>query len=126
MRRLAFPPDMKALPGVQLAGVHPWMLAAAGIVDESLDYYGWGRAVITGGREPAPGRVRDTLHPAGMALDFRFWMVPEFLRLAYADMLRYFLGEAFQVHVEKNHYHIELSPAALAYLGLGPGGRRQP
>lgn len=107
---------MDVKPGVLIEGLHPWLNYAAQVFDYAHQLAGYGEATITGGREPAPGRARDTLHPWGGALDFRLWAVPVASRLAFRDLLRYWLGPAFDVVLESNHYHIELSPAALAYL----------
>lgn len=112
---------MQVKPGVILEGLHPWLAYAAQVFDYAHRLAGFGEATITGGLESAPERVSSTLHPHGMALDFRLWAVPASSRLAFRDLLRYWLGPAFDVVLESNHYHIELSPAAVAYLRDGAG-----
>lgn len=107
---------MQVKAGVILEGVHPWLSYAAQVFDYAHRLAGFGEATITGGREDAPGRVHATQHPRGTALDFRLWAVPAGTRLAFRDLLRYWLGPAFDVVLESDHYHIELSPAAIAYL----------
>lgn len=113
---------MLVKPDVDLNNVHSWMHEAAQYVDWVQQYLGFGDATITGGREPAPRRVRNTLHARGMALDFRATDVPTLSRPDFARVLQRVLAQVapgiFQVFFERNpdHFHIELSPAAVHYV----------
>jgi len=113
---------MLAKPGVLLEGTHPWLIYAAQVYDWLHRQSGFGEATVTGGQEAAPGRARDTLHPTGQALDFRIWQIPAGQRRLFVQLLQYWLGQAFDVVLERDHIHVELSPAALAYLDLVPTG----
>lgn len=109
--------------GVLLSDTHPWIQYAAAVVDWLHRAHGYGRATITGGQEGAdhagPGRVLRTQHPGGTALDFRTWALQR--PNDFVAMLRQALGPAFDVVLEPDHLHVELSDLALDFLGLHKG-----
>lgn len=109
---------MRVKPGVNLDGIHFLMLYAAAVHDFIRQSYGLGEGTITGAREGAddfgPARVKATLHPSGRALDFRTSDLPggnagDYAH-AVAAMMQQQLGRSFDVLVESDHIHVELSP----------------
>ena len=93
-------------PGVDLDGVTPRMLDAMVRVCTVMP----APCVVTSATEPAPGRVEDTLHPAGRALDFRVYHIPNEKRPAVAEAIREALHSDFDVVLEPDHLHVELDP----------------
>jgi hypothetical protein len=98
------------------------LIWAAAVADWVRQYLGYGEATLTGGREPAdaygPARVAATLHPGGMAVDFRTNDLPGgpqgYAAQTWATTLARALGDDFQVLLEADHVHVEWNSAMRA------------
>jgi len=93
--------------GVNLNGVHFMLWYAVAVYDYLRLANGLREGTITGGRESAPGRVKDTLHPSGRAVDLRTNDIPANVRQPLANELQRSLGDVFDVVLESDHIHVE-------------------
>ena len=89
--------------GVKLSGVRPEIVLAI-MVARSIFY----DLVVTSVTEDAPGRVSGSLHPVGLAFDFRLQHLPVTER--QADRLGEALGSEFDVVFSGSHIHVEFQP----------------
>lgn len=80
-----------------------WMILTA--VDKAFA----GNGIITSALE---GKHSPTsLHPKGLAYDFRTRHLSEGSKKALVDWLKEYLGESFDVILEKDHLHVEYDPS---------------
>lgn len=107
---------MRIKAGADLNGVHFMLWYAAAVFDALHQQQGFGEAYVTSGRDIALGRVSNTLHADGGALDFRRWQIPSGRMPAFLAQLRQHLGPAFEVILEDDHIHVELAPWAAAMV----------
>lgn len=90
--------------GVTLVGVQPVMYFAALVF-----WQVFGECTITSGTDPAPGRVANSLHRLGYAIDVRLPQRSEFV-VNGPERLASQLGEHFDVVWTDTHVHIEYDP----------------
>lgn len=86
--------------GASINGLQAVMVQVLAILCSHFD-----EIVVTSGTDVAPGRIKDSLHAVGLAVDIR-WK-PEF-----ADPARWpWLGQGIEVvHYDGSHVHIEYDP----------------
>lgn len=99
---------MRLKPGVSLEGMS-WRMWHACIIAEPLFLKHGSELVITSTKEKAPGRLANSLHYKGLAVDFRIWHVKKLKELA--EKLRKALGRGYDVVIKKNHLHVEYDNA---------------
>lgn len=102
---------MRIKAGVVVDGMHYAVMLAAVLYDWLRQENGLGEGTLTGGREPAAGRVKGTLHPGGRAVDLRTNDLPggaggEHAR-ELAQVLAQQLGRQYDVVLERDHVHVE-------------------
>ena len=104
---------MKLKAGVNLENVS-WVMFRAAVIAESV-YRQYGtELVITSANDGTHGDK--TLHHKGLALDLRTWTLNG-RETMVAQSLRNALGEDYDVILERDHVHIEVSPKWLAENG---------
>lgn len=108
---------MKLKSGVSLRGVHWIMFQAAVLAEEVYRQYGT-ELVITSANDGTHGDK--TLHHRGLALDLRTWTLNGREKMV-AQSLKNALGEDYDVVLERDHVHLEVSPKWL--LANGEGSR---
>ena len=100
---------MRYKPGVLWMDMHPSVDGPdfSKRLDKVFQKFGVAEAVITSGRDGI--HKTDSFHYKGKAFDLRTWHVLEALN----EALREELGPHYDVLLEKDHIHIELSPLGL-------------
>lgn len=96
-------------PGVDLSKLRPQILLAWDAWKQQCARFGH-RAVITSGCETAPGRLPNSKHYSGDALDYR---IAGLSTLQLQDMvaeMKSMLGRDFDVVIKSNHVHSEYDP----------------
>lgn len=96
--------DLAVAPS--LDGIQPEMAAVFPIIDGTYEKIGY-EAILTSGTEGVHGP--NSLHPKGLATDWRTRHMREDLRLTLVTRLQKNLGKEFQVILETKppHIHIE-------------------
>ncbi len=84
--------------------LQPVMLAPINVVAEAMG----GSAIITSACEGEHGP--GSLHPLGLAVDFRIRHIPNEERPALAYAVSEALGDDFDVVLEATHLHVEHDP----------------
>lgn len=97
--------DIKILPSIK--GIQPEMVAAFPIIESVFQSFSR-ESILTSGVEGVhkPG----SLHPKGLATDWRIWHVPAALQAELVAKLKKNLGKEFQVILETDHIHCEYDP----------------
>lgn len=95
-------------PGVKLIGMVPQMSVALATAAAVYSKYQsdplWITAVTDGIHK------RSSAHNTGRAVDLRIWTLPEDKYSTVVAEIKSFLGEDFDVLLEKDHIHIEFDP----------------
>lgn len=100
---------MKLKSGASLKGVQ-WQMFYASIQVEVVCVR-WGvECVITSGTDGSHGLHNATLHPAGLALDYRTRELRTVDVPAFAREVRLILGKDYDVVIESDHLHVEYQP----------------
>lgn len=97
--------------GASIRGLQPELVAALLIVNAQTN----GDFVVTSGTDPAPGRIPESLHPTGYAVDIR---VPDAEDLCGLDtphawkgrLAAAFEATEFDLVWYETHVHIEFDP----------------
>lgn len=94
---------------VSLIGIRPEMSAAFPIIESVFVAMGY-EAILTSGTEGV--HKQGSLHPKGLATDWRSRHVREDLKQLLLAKLQKALQKQFQVFLEKDpeHFHIEFDP----------------
>lgn len=112
---------MRVKDGVDLDGMHPWVIIAACVYDLLRQSARLGEGTITSGRDAGDdvgaARVSNSLHPLGYAVDLRTNDLPGGSVGATAQQLarqmQAFLGAGFAVILEEDHLHVQISRSVL-------------
>jgi len=94
---------------VRINNLSPTMARALLRIAVLYSESGYELVVTSGGDGAHSSNSRHYADPVE-AVDLRFWMVPASRREAFALKIRRAIGTAFDVVVEKHHYHIEHDP----------------
>lgn len=110
--------------GASLDGLSPILRLEIPVIDVVSKIVIHRQVEITSGTDPAPGRLPNSLHPKGLALDLSTHDLSDAEAEQYRKALSVALGPGFQVIYEKGgtapHIHLELDPKALAaYVAAG-------
>ena len=100
---------MKLKDGASLVGVQ-WQTFDAAIKVEACYALCGVETVITSGTDDAAGRLPNSLHPKGLALDFRSYTVPAALRMKLVKNIKAALSADYDVVDESDHIHVEYDP----------------
>lgn len=104
---------MKLKPGASLKGVKDVMFIAAIAIENVMNALGY-ECTITSGTDSMDqhggGDASKTLHDDGLALDFRSRYLTEDAKRLMAQEMQAALGPAYQVIIEKDHFHVEYQP----------------
>lgn len=97
--------------GVRIRGLQPEMLLALVILEHEFASLGH-PLVVTAALDGE--HMHGSLHYRGLAVDIRSRMLQSEQQLAFITAAKAGLGECYDVVLEKDHFHIELSPIGLA------------
>ena len=101
---------MKLKKGVSLTGIQPEIMVALLMITAEVG----GDFVVTSVTDSAPGRVPNSLHPFGMAVDIRIPEEEDFTYLPPRDWKErvklLFVDTDFDVVFYDEHVHIEYDP----------------
>jgi hypothetical protein len=97
--------DVKIPPS--LKGIQPQIVAAFPIIESVFLSFGK-ESILTSGTEGQ--HMAGSLHPKGLAADWRIHHVPQAMHAQLIEKLQKALGKEFQVILELDHAHVEFDP----------------
>lgn len=95
-------------PGASINGIQPELVLALLVCERVFRRYTDAPVVLTSAVDPAKGRVENSLHPSGWAIDVRKPSGNVVPRIVLD--LNEALGAEFDVVLEEDHIHVEFDP----------------